>query len=138
MSVVIDTHVLIWSLFNLPELTPSARGWIEDAPEVFVSVASIYEIDFKRRGNRLRSRDAYLRRMPANMPAALPSFGYTLLPVDAETAWVAARLPIDHGDPWDRILLAQALIRDVPLVSADDRLRASAERHSKTTGVIVF
>lgn len=138
-AVLLDTQVLVWSLFKDPRLSDKALRWIDECEQVFVSVASIYEIDFKRRDpGRLRARDALLQRMPANMPANLPRLGFTLVPVDAEVAWQAARLPIDHGDPWDRILLAQAIELDVPLVSADQALLRSAEAHQKTAGVIVF
>ena len=138
-AVLLDTQVLVWSLFKDTRLSANALKWIDDCEQVFVSVASIYEIDFKRRDPaRLRARDGLLQRMPANMPANLPRLGFTLVPVDAEVAWQAARLPIDHGDPWDRILLAQAIELDIPLVSADQALLRSAETHRKTAGVIVF
>lgn len=137
--MLLDTQVLVWSLFKDTRLSANALKWIDGCEQVFVSVASIYEIDFKRRDpKRLRARDGLLQRMPANMPANLPRFGFTVVPVDAEVAWQAARLPIDHGDPWDRILLAQAIELDIPLVSADQALLRSAETHQKTAGVIVF
>jgi PIN domain nuclease of toxin-antitoxin system len=138
-AVLLDTQVLVWSLFKDARLSVNALGWIDGCEQVFVSVASIYEIDFKLRDpKRLRAQDGLLQRMPANMPANLPRLGFTVLPLDAEVAWRAARLPIDHGDPWDRILLAQATELDVPLVSADQALLRSAEAHQKTVGVIVF
>lgn len=138
-AVLLDTQVLVWSLFKDIRLSANALKWIDGCEQVFVSVASIYEIDFKRRDpTRLRARDGLLQRMPANMPANLPRLGFTVVPVDAEVAWQAARLPIDHGDPWDRILLAQAIELDIPLVSADQALLKSAETHQKTAGVIVF
>lgn len=138
-GVLIDTHVLLWVLFNDPRLSAPALQRIEAAEDVFVSVVSIYEIDFKRRDtDRLRARDHFLQRMPQDMPAALPSLGFKVLPIDAETAWLAARLPLDHGDPWDRILLAQAMRLGAPLISADQTLTAIANAQSSTAGVIVF
>jgi PIN domain nuclease of toxin-antitoxin system len=137
-GVLLDTHVLIWSLFDQPQMTPSARSWIDPSEPIYVSVVSIFEIDNKRRRGGGRAADALLHRMPRNMPAALPQLGFTLLAIDPDVAWRAANLPIDARDPWDRILVAQALALDVPLVSADGPLRASTQRHPKTSGVIVF
>lgn len=137
-GVLLDTHVLIWSLFDRPELTSSARRHIDPARPIYVSVVSIYEIDFKRARAGARSADGFLRAMPRDLPAALPGLGLTLVPLDARTARAAAILPIDHGDPWDRILVAQALALDAPLLSADTRLRAATEAHPDTAGVVVF
>jgi PIN domain nuclease of toxin-antitoxin system len=137
-AVLLDTHALIWSLFDRPELTASARGWIEDASSVYVSVVSIYEIDFKRRRGGLRAKDSFLHRMPHNMPATLPSLGFKLADVSAEVAWRAARLPFDHPDPWDRILVAQAMALDASLISNDKPLRAAVDSQPFTSGVIAF
>ncbi len=139
MAVLLDTQVLIWTLFGDRRLSATAANAIAESEDVFISVASIYEIDFKRRDPaRLRAQDSLLRRMPRNMPAILPRLGYTLLPIDAETAWRAARLPIAHGDPWDRLILCQAVMRALPLVSADAALAEAAAQHASTVDVIVF
>ncbi len=138
-SVLIDTQILVWSLFKDRRLSALAEDLVDTSDRVFVSVASIYEIDFKRRDRRrLRAQDALLLRMPDDMPANLPKLGFTILPIDAELAWRAARLPIAHGDPWDRFLLCQSLILGVPLVSADQALRDKADAHPKTRGIVVF
>lgn len=137
-GVLLDTHVLIWSLFDHPNLTTSARTWIDPSQPIYVSAVTLYEIDNKRRCGGSRASDALLHRMPTNMPAALPQLGFTLLPMAPDIAWRAANLPIDARDPWDRILVAQALALDVPLISADAPLRVSTERHQKTADVIAF
>ena len=111
---------------------------MEAASTIYVSVVSIYEIDFKRRRGGRRAEDSFLQRMPRNMPDALPSFGLKLVDVTAEIAWRAARLPIDHPDPWDRILVSQAMALNAPLISNDRPLRASVDSQAKTRGVIVF
>lgn len=138
-AVLLDTQVLIWSLLDDPRRSEAAIQLIEASDTVFVSAASIYEIDFKRRDPaRLRARDSVLARMPDDMPDALPRLGLTLLPIGPDVAWTAARLPIDHGDPWDRILLAQAMILKLPLISADTPLRQAADSHRRTRGVVFF
>jgi len=135
----LDTQVLIWWLHEERRLSREAFTLISDSDQLLVSVASLYEIDFKRRDPaRLRAGDRLLRAMPDDMPRALPELGMHLVSLDAATAWHAANLPMDHGDPWDRILLAQALILRVPLVSADQGLRAAAEADMKSRGVIIF
>ena len=137
-AVLLDTHALVWSLLEPGLLSKDALACIKGSEIVYASVASIYEIDFKRAAGRLRQGDGLLSRMPANMPGVLPMLGLTLLPLDAESAWRAARLPIKHGDPWDRILVAQALVLDVPLISRDVALTAATQTHPKTAGVIVY
>ena len=140
MAVLLDTQALIWALFDDARLSPAASRLIADSDLAYVSVASIYEIDFKRRDpSRARAqRDDLLLRVPHDLPAFLPTRDYRLVPIGAETAQLAAGLPIDHGDPWDRIILAQALLLGVPLISADRALARSAAVHPQTSGVIVF
>jgi PIN domain nuclease of toxin-antitoxin system len=58
------------------------------------------------------------------MPGSLPQLGLTVLDVTADVAWRAARLPLIHKDPWDRLLVAQAMSLDAPLVSVDAALSA--------------
>lgn len=119
-------------------MTASARAWIDPSRPIYLSAVSLYEIDNKRRRGGTRAADALLHRMPSNMPAVLPQLGFTLLPILPEVAWRAANLPMQARDPWDRILVAQALTLDVPLLSADGPLRTSAEAHPETAGLIVF
>lgn len=135
-GVLLDTHVLVWALFDDPRLSARARATIQAADQAYVSVASLYEIDFKR--HRPGRADTLLQRLPDDLPETLSAAGYVLAAIDASVARSAARLPIDHGDPWDRILLAQALSLGVPLISADRDLTLLAQGHPGTTGVITF
>ncbi len=116
----------MWWLFDSPLLSKTARQLIDQSDQACVSAVSIYEIDFKRRDRRGRSRDNFLLRMPPDMPSVLPTLGLRLLDVTPQVAWRAARLPFEHADPWDRLLVAQALELGVPLVSADRVLLAQA------------
>lgn len=95
--------------------------FMNDADTLLVSAATIYEIDSKRR-RKLRGGDSLLARMPQNMPATLPLLGFELLPITPEIAWEAARLDIEHADPWDRIIVAQARAMSVPLITGDAEL----------------
>ena len=124
--VLIDTHVLVWSLFER-RLSPAAHTLVDEAEQSLVSAVSIYEIDAKRRvGGQRRATVDDLHFLPADLTSILPGLGYTLIDITPRQAWMAANLPIPHGDPWDRILLAQARDLDVPLISADAVLRRHA------------
>ncbi len=116
----------MWWLFDSPLLSKTARQLIDESDHACVSAVSIYEIDFKRRDERGRGRNDFLLRMPADMPRVLPTLGLQLLDVTPQVAWRAARLPIEHSDPWDRFLVAQALELNIPLISADRVLLAQA------------
>lgn len=130
--MLIDTHVLVWSLFER-RLPDTAHAVIDRAEQALVSAASIYEIDAKRRmGAQRRATADGLHRLPPDLTSVLPGLGYTLIDITPRQAWLAANLSIPHGDPWDRILLAQARDLGVPLVSADTVLL----RHAGDTPVI--
>ena len=126
MNVLVDTNALIWWLVEPRHLSIIGHSAIQHADEVFVSAVSIYEVDYKR--EKLRSSghlaNSILARMPRNMPGSLPQLGLTVLDVTADVAWRAARLPLIHKDPWDRLLVAQAMSLDAPLVSVDAALSA--------------
>lgn len=126
MNVLVDTNALIWWLLEPQHLSIIGHSAIEQADEVFVSAVSIYEVDYKR--EKLRSSgdlaNSILARMPRNMPGSLPQLGLTVLDITADVAWRAARLPLIHKDPWDRLLVAQAMSLDAPLVSVDAALAA--------------
>lgn len=119
-------------------MSSSAWKWINDTSDVYVSVVSIYEIDYKRMRGGSRANDSFLLRMPDNMPRSLPNLGLKVVDLSAETAWRAATLPIEHSDPWDRILVTQAMALNAVLVSADRPLKAAVDRHQTTQGVVVF
>jgi PIN domain nuclease of toxin-antitoxin system len=119
---LLDSHALFWSLMDHPRLSETARRIIaseEDA--VFVSGASLYELMFKARRGRLPS--ALLR-----LPEAIVSGGYARLPITDDHLQAAALLDWDHGDPWDRILLAQASLEDMRLISIDAVFDAQTDR----------
>ena len=86
--------------------------------EIQVSAVTAYEIENKR------SRDAELQRMPFNLNDSVALMGFRWLPVTWQRAQEAARLPSHHRDPWDRILIAQALMEDSRLVSVDRQFEA--------------
>lgn len=127
MIILLDTNALLWALLKPERLSASAHRAIDQAGTVYVSAASVYEIDFKRgklKAGDVRREDSVLARMPHDMAASLPMLGFTLLDISADVASRAARLPLHHRDPWDRLIVAQAMWLNVPLVSVDAALRA--------------
>lgn len=115
MNLLLDTHVALWAIADSPKLGRAARELIETPrATVWVSAASVWEISIKHglgRGD-----------MPVSGHQALRYFldsGYRLLPVEAEHAAAVGELPSHHQDPFDRILIAQALFEPMRLVTHD-------------------
>lgn len=119
MRFLLDTHAFVWATVEPERLSGRARDLIGDpANECLLSAVSAYEIEYKR------ERDATLKRVPANLERGLRGAGFTWLAITPAHAAAAGRLPRHHGDPFDRLLVAQALAERVPLLSLDRRLPA--------------
>lgn len=114
MKVLLDTHILLWWLGDDEQLPAPAAATIADPDnEVVVSAASAWEISIKQAAGRLDAPEDLLDALAAN------DFG--MLPITAHHAMAAGRLPAHHADPFDRMLIAQAQIEDLTLVSVDRR-----------------
>ena len=118
MRILLDTHVLLWSIAASRKLPGDARALIE-APEneVYFSPASLWEIAIKA---ELGRKD--FRVDVAALYAALPESGFAEVPVRAVHAVAVARLPDVHRDPFDRMLVAQALTEPLVLLTNDETL----------------
>ena len=115
MKILLDTHILLWWLADDEHLPAPAAATIADPDtEVVVSAASAWEISIKQAAGRLDAPDDLLDAVAAN------DFG--TLPITADHAMAAGRLPAHHADPFDRMLIAQAQIEELTLVSVDSRL----------------
>lgn len=121
MRLLLDTHVALWAILGDGRLPKSAKNLIEDLDnDVFVSAASVWEITIKHDLARGRPND-----MPISGHEALTYFrraGYGLLAVNAEHAAAVADLPALHSDPFDRVLVAQARMEPLRLITSDTRL----------------
>ncbi|MEO8124084.1 MAG: type II toxin-antitoxin system VapC family toxin [Burkholderiales bacterium] len=115
MRLLLDTHIFLWAVAGSPLLKPAARRFIENADEVFVSAASIWEIAIKARRGKIEAD-------PHVLVAAIDASGFVELPVSAAHAAAVARLELHHNDPFDRLLIAQALAEPLKLVTADEVL----------------
>lgn len=112
MNVLLDTHILIWALENNPLLSEKARDvLIAGENMVFVSSASVWEISIKKSTGKLK--------VPDNLLEELIAHRFSLLNINAEHAQLAGELPLIHKDPFDRMLVAQAKIEKLTLISND-------------------
>lgn len=117
MSFLIDTQVFIWFETGSSRLSPRGRALLEDANQpAYFSVASLWEIAIKRRAGKLAFK--------GSARAAAADAGLLELDINGADAETAGELDWDHRDPFDRMLVAQCLNRDLTLVTADARLRA--------------
>ncbi len=114
MRLLLDTHALIWWLLGDPALSAAARTSItDDDNEVLVSAASAWEISTKHRIGKL----PLAAILAADVAGAIASQGFAELPITVREAERAGRLPGPHRDPFDRMLIAQALSLELTLVS---------------------
>lgn len=116
MRLLLDTHAFLWWLDGNRRLSDTARRAIEDAAnDVVVSAVSAWEITTKHRIGKLPRAEAVAR----DVAGAIASQGFEELAITVTDAERAGRLPGPHRDPFDRILIAQALGHDVAVVSLD-------------------
>ena len=128
MRLLLDTHVALWALLDDPRLPERARALIADEDNsLHVSAASVWEISIK---HALQRGD-----MPLSGEAALRWFrraGYALLDITPEHAAAVEKLPPHHADPFDRMLVAQALTEPLRLLTRD----AAVARYSNAIELI--
>ncbi|HEX5139341.1 MAG TPA: type II toxin-antitoxin system VapC family toxin [Dehalococcoidia bacterium] len=112
MSLLLDTHALLWWLADSPELSHEARTAIADEDEdVFVSIATAWEISIKRSLGRMET--------PDDLGEQLERHRFDLLPITLSHVSLTGRLPLLHRDPFDRMLIAQAMTNGLTLVTRD-------------------
>ena len=116
MRLLLDTHIFIWAVIGSTSLSAQARRTIENAEAVFVSAASIWEIAIKARLGKIKAD-------PNALVAAIDQSGFLDLPVSVLHAAGVARLPALHNDPFDRLLIAQAMLEPLRFLTADASLR---------------
>jgi PIN domain nuclease of toxin-antitoxin system len=118
VKVLLDTCVVIWATLSPTALSRNAREVIADEGNVIlVSAASAWEIATKVRLGKLPG----VEKLERDYLDVIEDAGYTLLVIDAESALRAGRLTADHRDPFDRMIAAQALGLDIPILSPDSQ-----------------
>lgn len=116
MRLLLDTHALLWAVTDPAALSDRARALLTDgANTLLVSSASAWEVATKHRLGRLPSAAVLLTSFAEH----LQRFQAEELPISIRHALAAGAFPSSHRDPFDRMLAAQALIEDLPLVSRD-------------------
>jgi PIN domain nuclease of toxin-antitoxin system len=125
---LLDTHVALWAITDSPKLSKKAREMIElPKSSIWISAATIWEIAIKRSLGR--------GDMPVSSQEAMRYFGesgYRFLPVEPEHAAAVEDLPAHHADPFDRILVAQALVEPMRLITHDAMVACYSDTIIKT------
>jgi PIN domain nuclease of toxin-antitoxin system len=115
VRILLDTHLLLWALSQPSKLSPATRKQII-AAEVYVSAASIWEISIKSALGKLAAK-------AGDVLAGVEPAGFSMLPITGEHAAKVAELPMLHKDPFDRMLVAQASVEPMLLLTNDEALR---------------
>jgi len=120
MRLLLDTHIFLWYLAASRKLPKTIITRIEVADVVFISAASIWEAGIKITQGRLQASTD-------DLIAGIASSGFVELPITSTHGALAAKLPEHHRDPFDRMLVAQALTEPLKLLTADGLLRQYSE-----------
>ena len=113
---LIDTHVLIWSLYQRAKLPERFFPALEGGKPTWISVATVWEVEIKKKTGKLPIPDAIWSQAT--------DVGHRVLTIETRHAVTAARLPRHHGDPFDRMLIAQARIEGLTILTVDEAFRA--------------
>ena len=119
MSILLDTHTFIWFVLDDPKLPATAKALVEDpTDDIFISPASCWEIAIKVRLGKLDLQSSYDEFMQRGI------FGndFMILPIEITHTSFLTTLPLHHKDPFDRLLVAQAIVEGIPIVSVDEQL----------------
>ena len=114
MNLLLDTHVLLWWLSGAAQLREATRATISTAESVWVSAATAWEIGIKTSSGKLEFH--------GDMEEQLARNSFRPLPITVTHAIAAGKLPRRHGDPFDRMLVAQAQVESLTLVTHDASL----------------
>ena len=125
MRILLDTHIFLWCVTDNKQLSRHARTLIATAQEIYVSSASIWEIAIKTKLGKLHAD-------VNSLVDAITESGFIELPITAEHAAGINDLPDIHRDPFDRILLSQAINEPLKFLTVD----ATLQRYSHLTDVV--
>lgn len=114
MRQLLDTHIFIWFVMGDPRISVTLRSQIENN-ENLLSIASVWEMAIKHSIGKLNFSLAFNEFIEQQIIRN----GIELLPITVDHITVVATLPLHHRDPFDRILIAQSVVQNIPLLSAD-------------------
>lgn len=131
MTYLLDTHTFLWSAFCSRKLSKRARAaMVDPSNDIVVSAVSFWELSLKYGLEKLELTGT----SPAQLPQVASSMGFGIIPLDAEEASSFHRLPREaHRDPFDRMLVWQAISRGLSLMTKDTELSGYAQQ-----GLVVF
>jgi PIN domain nuclease of toxin-antitoxin system len=119
MDYILDTHVLLWSIFESKKLSQSAQEILVDRnSRMFISISSMWEIAIKSRIGKLP--------LPSGLDGVfsiIEQRGYGILNVDKQHIQIYNTLPLLHRDPFDGIIVATALLENMTIVTVDDNIQ---------------
>ncbi len=116
MRYLLDTHTFLWWIIDDPQLSSRVRALMRGADaEIFFSAASAWEISIKAQLGRI----AFQGDPTDVIPQQIAANGFVSLPIEVRHTLQAYKLPLLHRDPFDRMLVAQALLEDLPLLTTD-------------------
>lgn len=110
-GLLLDSHILIWSLYQRSKLPGRYHPILEGDTPTWISVATVWEIEIKKKMGRLAIPDAIWGQAS--------EVGHRFIAIEQAHAIEAARLPLRHGDPFDRMLIAQARSEDLTILTVD-------------------
>jgi PIN domain nuclease of toxin-antitoxin system len=120
MRLLVDTHIFCWWFYEPERLSAEATQVMRDAEEVFVSSASIWEVAIKARLGKIQAD-------PRELFEQIEANGFRELPILSRHTLLVADLPMHHSDPFDRLLIAQAISEPLHLLTADAQLKQYSE-----------
>lgn len=115
MRLLLDSHVVLWWLTRDPGLSDEVRELIAEEAEVYVSAASVWELGIMQESGKLAG--------PERLPEVVMDAGFRTLPITPGHAIKAVRLPMINRDPFDHVLIAQALAEELTLVTRDAHIK---------------
>ncbi|WP_414551616.1 type II toxin-antitoxin system VapC family toxin [Anabaena sp. CCY 0017] len=114
MRQILDTHILIWFVSGDPRISASMRSQIENNDNL-VSIASVWEMAIKHSIGKLNFQPTFNEFIEQQIIMN----GIELLPIRIDHIAVISSLPLHHRDPFDRLLIAQSIVENIPILSAD-------------------
>lgn len=116
MAFLLDSHVILWLIEDPSKFSKNVERVFESrVVPLYVSPVSAYELTYKAELGKLK-------RLPDTFAALSYAMGFEELPLTAQAAEYAARIPLTHKDPWDRLLCAQSLIHGCTLITKDPQI----------------
>jgi PIN domain nuclease of toxin-antitoxin system len=116
VNLLVDSHTLIWSYFDVTRLSATAQSELANlSNRIFVSAASHWELAIKLSIGKLSIAEPF----PAFIQHAVVDTGFEFLPIEPHHTAILVGLPHHHRDPFDRLIIAQALAENMPIVGSD-------------------